>query len=273
MSNNVELLSFQKMYGLWGYLLKAKALAPINEKRVLEGGWYLNYFRSSINLNWPGMHTSPLSRSLTPALPGTNLCVVVVDNNQLLILCKKSIKLHSVSLQFLQALETIDCVFLILRRITMMSDHQGFLFLFVVEVRAWDRSHVRGFAKARCKWIDREAWRYWEIQSQKEEKRGLHDFPIAWNDSNYNSRHCSLFLYHLLTIGYVSVKRSLSNFCISLIRINKLLKYCFYKFTRQLTIKDRLKRFQLFKTGMARYTVSVFQSVRVFNSLCVNHSP
>ena len=30
------------MYGLWGYLLKAKALAPINAKRVLEGGWYLN---------------------------------------------------------------------------------------------------------------------------------------------------------------------------------------------------------------------------------------
>ena len=29
------------MYGLWGYLLKAKALAPINARRVLEGGWYL----------------------------------------------------------------------------------------------------------------------------------------------------------------------------------------------------------------------------------------
>ena len=29
------------MYGLWGYLLKAKALAPINTRRVLEGGWYL----------------------------------------------------------------------------------------------------------------------------------------------------------------------------------------------------------------------------------------
>ena len=26
------------MYGLWGYLLKAKALAPINAGRVLEGG-------------------------------------------------------------------------------------------------------------------------------------------------------------------------------------------------------------------------------------------
>ena len=24
------------MYGLWGYLLKAKALAPINARRVLE---------------------------------------------------------------------------------------------------------------------------------------------------------------------------------------------------------------------------------------------
>ena len=36
--NNLELLSFQKMYGLWGYLLKAKALAPINARRVLEGG-------------------------------------------------------------------------------------------------------------------------------------------------------------------------------------------------------------------------------------------
>ena len=158
-----------------------------------------------------------------------------MDNNQFLILCKKSIKLHSVSLQFLQALETIDCVFLILRRIAMMSDHQGFLFLLVVEVRAWDRSHVRGFAKARCMWIDREAWRYWEIQSQKEEKRGRHDFPIAWNDSSYNSRHCSLFLYYLLTIGCVSVKRSLSNFRIS----NKLPKYCFYKFRLQLTIIKR----------------------------------
>ena len=29
------------MYGLWGYLLKAKALAPINARRVVEGGWYL----------------------------------------------------------------------------------------------------------------------------------------------------------------------------------------------------------------------------------------
>ena len=29
------------MYGLWGYLLKAKSLAPINARRVLEGGWYL----------------------------------------------------------------------------------------------------------------------------------------------------------------------------------------------------------------------------------------
>ena len=27
------------MYGLWGYLLKAKALAPINARRVLEGGY------------------------------------------------------------------------------------------------------------------------------------------------------------------------------------------------------------------------------------------
>ena len=38
MSNNLELLSFQKMYGLWGYLLKAKALVPINVRKVLEGG-------------------------------------------------------------------------------------------------------------------------------------------------------------------------------------------------------------------------------------------
>ena len=30
------------MYGLWGYLSKAKALALINVRRVLEGGWYLN---------------------------------------------------------------------------------------------------------------------------------------------------------------------------------------------------------------------------------------
>ena len=27
------------MYGLWGYLLKAKALAPINARRVIEGEW------------------------------------------------------------------------------------------------------------------------------------------------------------------------------------------------------------------------------------------
>ena len=37
-SNNLELLSFQKMDGLWEYLLKAKAPAPINAGRVLEGG-------------------------------------------------------------------------------------------------------------------------------------------------------------------------------------------------------------------------------------------
>ena len=32
------------MYGLWGYLLKAKALAPINAGRVLKGGWYLHSY-------------------------------------------------------------------------------------------------------------------------------------------------------------------------------------------------------------------------------------
>ena len=37
-SNNLELLSFQRMYGLWGYLVKAKALAPVNAGRVLKGG-------------------------------------------------------------------------------------------------------------------------------------------------------------------------------------------------------------------------------------------
>ena len=34
------------MYGLWGYLLKAKALAPINARRVLEDGWYLKGTRN-----------------------------------------------------------------------------------------------------------------------------------------------------------------------------------------------------------------------------------
>ena len=37
-SNNLELISFQKMYGLWGYLLKVKALVLINARRGLEGG-------------------------------------------------------------------------------------------------------------------------------------------------------------------------------------------------------------------------------------------
>ena len=36
------------MYGLWGYLLKAKALAPINARRVLEGQWHL---KSELNEN------------------------------------------------------------------------------------------------------------------------------------------------------------------------------------------------------------------------------
>ena len=36
-SNNLKLLIFQKMYGLGWYLLKAKALAPISARRVLEG--------------------------------------------------------------------------------------------------------------------------------------------------------------------------------------------------------------------------------------------
>ena len=40
-SNNLQLLSFRKMYSLWGCLLKAKALAPINARRVLGGGGYL----------------------------------------------------------------------------------------------------------------------------------------------------------------------------------------------------------------------------------------
>ena len=37
-SNNLELLSFQKINGLWGYLLKPQALASIKAWRVLEGG-------------------------------------------------------------------------------------------------------------------------------------------------------------------------------------------------------------------------------------------
>ena len=34
----MELLSIQKMYGLWGYLLEAKAPVPINARRVFDSG-------------------------------------------------------------------------------------------------------------------------------------------------------------------------------------------------------------------------------------------
>ena len=37
----MELLSFQKMYGLCRYLLKVKALAPINARSLLADVWYL----------------------------------------------------------------------------------------------------------------------------------------------------------------------------------------------------------------------------------------
>ena len=35
-SNNLEPLGFQKIYGLWGYLLKAKVLAPMNARTLPE---------------------------------------------------------------------------------------------------------------------------------------------------------------------------------------------------------------------------------------------
>ena len=39
------------MYGLWGYLLKAKALAPIHARRVLEGGCYLKHINNKLAKN------------------------------------------------------------------------------------------------------------------------------------------------------------------------------------------------------------------------------
>ena len=45
------------MYGLWGYLLKAKSLAPINARRVLEGGWYLKKLSNK-------KHRNPLETEL-----------------------------------------------------------------------------------------------------------------------------------------------------------------------------------------------------------------
>ena len=53
------------MYGLWGYLLKAKVLALINAGRVLKGGWYLKMlFVQPGNLLVPagqkGLFSSPV---------------------------------------------------------------------------------------------------------------------------------------------------------------------------------------------------------------------
>ena len=50
------------MYGLWGYLLKAKALAPINARRVLEGGWYLINLREK-TINYTRMLQKPKWRT------------------------------------------------------------------------------------------------------------------------------------------------------------------------------------------------------------------
>ena len=74
-SNNLELLSFQKMYGFWGLLLKAKALEPINAGRVpeggSEGGWYLNPTNRIINYGVWISNTDLLERLSSKTILGS----------------------------------------------------------------------------------------------------------------------------------------------------------------------------------------------------------
>ena len=52
-SDKLELSSFQKMYSMWRYLVKAKALALINVRRVLEGRLYLNrWYKLKLLYTW-----------------------------------------------------------------------------------------------------------------------------------------------------------------------------------------------------------------------------
>ena len=51
------------MYGLWGYLLKAKALAPINAGRVPDGGLYLKeIFHDSFEVFYKDLYGKPCKR-------------------------------------------------------------------------------------------------------------------------------------------------------------------------------------------------------------------
>ena len=77
----------------------------------------------------------------TPSLLLTYHCVVIVNNNKLLVLCKEGIELHSIGVELDEAFKTIHSVFLILGGIAVMSNHQG-LGLLVVKMSLWDRVNL-----------------------------------------------------------------------------------------------------------------------------------
>ena len=57
------------MYGLWGYLLKAKALPSINARRVLQGGCCITYStdyyqRLTLESWFTNLEQTPLSTGL-----------------------------------------------------------------------------------------------------------------------------------------------------------------------------------------------------------------
>ena len=64
-----------------------------------------------------------------------------MNNNELLVLCKEGVQLHSVSFEPDEAFETIQGVFLKFGGIAVMSNHQrpGFL---VVKMILWDRANL-----------------------------------------------------------------------------------------------------------------------------------
>ena len=79
------------MYGLWGYLLKAKALAPINAGRVLKGGWYLNCLRSRSTgeRTWnPGLQVKASVQAIdTRAREFPRGRVFVIDTDEQFLTC------------------------------------------------------------------------------------------------------------------------------------------------------------------------------------------
>ena len=101
-----------------------------------------------------------------------------MNNNELLVLCKEGIQLHSIGFEPDEAFEAIHGVFLKFGGIAVMSNNQGPGFL-VVKMSLWDRVNRHWLIKTRWRDIGRLA---------NDAKRG--DENRARYDEEYHRHSC-----------------------------------------------------------------------------------